>query len=619
MLLIKGFLLLAGAQSVFAKCRCAPTDECWPSTTQWNTLNSTVAGKLIHNQPLAKACYHGPGYSAAECQRVASNWTNEYWIPESPIGYSYPLVDTCPPINASSIAAYPLCELGTSPAYTIRATGADDVAAGIRFARENNVRLVIKNTGHDISQRSQGYGSLSIWTKHVKDGLHFHKQFNYSEGSCPSNWTGSAITIAGGYIWQDAYDFATKHGHVVVGGGDPTVGCIGGFLQGAGHGSLSHEFGLATDQVLEYKVVLASGETVTANACQNADLFTALRGGGGGTFGVVLSATVKTYPSRPTLYHELIVTGLNNNNNHDNTTSSAVLDATARIASKYPALVDEGFAGTAFLFTQESGPWVYSAPLIKFLGDNKDSSSSSNATAIAIAHAKEVMHREILADLLPGNGSEYLVTSEWSTHPSWAAWYASTHHTTAGNNQPLMASRFFGQAVLSGREVELAGLLGVLTTTKNNTTSTAKVGEGSSSSSTTVLFNLVSGGKVANDVRYTSVNPAWRDAYLLLQTVDMAPANADAEEVQALKADLTTRKLKAMKDLAPGTGTYLNEADPYDPDWRQDWFGEWYEQLVAIKKKYDPEGVFWCWRCVGNEGWEEVTGSALFGPLCQVD
>lgn len=57
-----------------------------------------------------------------------------------------------PPINAS-VAAYPLCELGNSPSYTIKAKDANDVAAGIKFAKENNIRLVIKYTGHDISQR----------------------------------------------------------------------------------------------------------------------------------------------------------------------------------------------------------------------------------------------------------------------------------------------------------------------------------------------------------------------------------------------------------------------------------------------------------------------------------
>ncbi|KAF2803188.1 FAD-binding domain-containing protein [Mytilinidion resinicola] len=591
-MLLKSLFLLAGAQFVFAKCKCTPADDCWPSASKWNSLNSTVEGKLVQNQPLAKACYHGPGYSAKKCQRIASNWTNEFWIPESPIGYSYPLVDTCPPINAS-VAAYPSCELGTSPAYTIKATNADDVAAGIKFAKENNVRLVIKNTGHDISQRSQGYGSLSIWIKHVKDGLHFHKKFHYSEGSCPSNWTGSAITIGGGYVWKDAYDLASKHRHVVVGGGDPTVGCIGGFLQGAGHGSLSHEFGLATDQVLEYKVILASGETVTANACQNTDLFTALRGGGGGTYGVVLSATVKTYPTRPTLYHDLTIAALGHN-------TSAVLEATARMASKYPAIVDEGFAGTAAL-TRKYGPWVYGSPFIKFL---------ANDSIEAINHAKDVMNREIINDLLPGNGTDYLVSSKWSTHPSWAAWYASTHHTSAGNSQPLMASRFFKKESLSGKEQELFDLLQILTT---------EVGAGVHTATSTVLLNIVAGGKVLNNVPYTSVNPAWREAYLVLQGIDMWPANAGSEEIQKVKEELTKRKLGAMKNLAPGTGTYVNEADPYDPDWKQDWFGDRYDQLLSIKKKYDPEDVFWCWRCVGNEGWEEVTGGALFGPLCQVN
>ncbi|KAL1857968.1 hypothetical protein Plec18170_003192 [Paecilomyces lecythidis] len=525
-----------------------------------------------------------------ECQRIASNWTNEFWIPESPIGYSYPLVNTCPPINAS-VAAYPYCELGTSPTYTIKATNADDVAAGIKFAKEENVRLVIKNTGHDISQRSQGYGSLSIWIKHIKDGLQFHEKFHYSEGSCPSNWTGSAITIGGGYVWKDAYDLASKHRHVVVGGGDPTVGCIGGFLQGAGHGSLSHEFGLATDQVLEYKVVLASGETTTANACQNTDLFTALRGGGGGTYGVVISATVKTYPTRPTLYHDLTVAGLGHN-------TSAVLEATARMASKYPAIVDEGFAGTAAL-TRKYGPWVYSAPFIKFL---------ANDSVEAINHAKDIMDREVINDLLPGNGTDYLVSSKWSIHPSWDAWYASTHHTSAGNSQPLMASRFFNKESLSGKEQELFDLLQILTT---------EVGAGVHTASSTVLLNIVAGGKVLNDVPYTSVNPAWREAYLLLQEIDMWPANAGSEEIQKVKRELTKRKLGAMKNLAPGTGTYVNEADPYDPDWKKDWFGDRYDQLLSIKKKYDPEDMFWCWRCVGNDGWEEVTGGALFGPLCQ--
>ncbi|KAL2827337.1 FAD-binding domain-containing protein [Aspergillus cavernicola] len=548
-MLLPSLVLLAGAQPVFAKCKCAPTDDCWPSVSKWTALNDTVDGKLVQNQPLAEACYQGPGYNAKQCQSIASNWADNTWLADSPIGYSYPLVDTCPPINAS-VAAYPPCELGNSPLYTIKATQAHDVAAGIKFAKENNVRLVIKNTGHDISQ------PLSIWMKTIRNGLDYHETFVSSDGSCHSDWNGSAITIGGGYVWQDAYDFAAKYDHVVVGGGDPTVGCIGGFLQGGGHGSLSHEFGLGTDQVLEYQVVLASGDIVKANACQNTDLFTALRGGGGGTYGVVLSATVKAYPTRPTLYHSLTITGLNRN-------SSAVLNATANMISKYPAIVDEGFAGTALL-TPTYGPWRYMSPFIKFL---------ANDFSAAINHAKGVMNREIVNDLLPGNGTDYHVESEWHTYPSWHAWYAATHHTSDGSKQPMMASRFFGKQSLVSQQENIAELLHILAT---------ETGEGvHTTSSSSTLLNIVAGGKVLEDAPHTSVNPAWRKAYLLLQRVDMWPANAGSQEIQQVKEELTTRKLAAMKNLASGMGTYVNEADPYDIEWKEDWFGDQYDWLVS--------------------------------------
>lgn len=218
--------------------------------------------------------------------------------------------------------------------------------------------------------------------------------------------------------------------------------------------------------------MLASGDIVIANECQNVDLFTALRGGGGGTYGVVISATVKTHPTRPTLYYDLTIVSLNHN-------SSAILEATARMASKYPEIVDEGFAGTASL-SKKYGPWVYNAPFIKFL---------SNDPIEAINHAKDVMYREIIRDLLDGNGTDYLVTSKWSTYPSWAAWYASTHHTSADNNQPLMASRLFERDHLSGRKQKLLELIQILT----NEIGTAKEAHVKSS---TVLFNIVAGGKV---------------------------------------------------------------------------------------------------------------------------
>lgn len=68
--------------------------------------------------------------------------------------------------------------------------------------------------------RSQGYGSLMIWVKYIQDGLHYQEHYTPSNGSCRSNWTDSAITVGGGYIWNDVYAVASKHGRIVVGGDD---------------------------------------------------------------------------------------------------------------------------------------------------------------------------------------------------------------------------------------------------------------------------------------------------------------------------------------------------------------------------------------------------------------
>jgi FAD/FMN-containing dehydrogenase len=82
-------------------------------------------------------------------------------------------------------------------------------------------------------------------------------------------------------------------------GSDESVGAVGGWLQGGGHGALANTLGLGADRVLQFRVVTPDGVLRVANACQHEDLFFALRGGGGGTFGVVLDATVRVAPRLP--------------------------------------------------------------------------------------------------------------------------------------------------------------------------------------------------------------------------------------------------------------------------------------------------------------------------------
>ena len=109
---------------------------------------------------------------------------------------------------------------------------------------------------------------------------------------------GPVVGIAGGETWDDVLEAVKDEYHIVTGGGR-TVSAAGGWLQGGGLSFSSREYGVGVDQVVNFRVVLTNGTAVDANACTNEDLFWALRGGGGGTFGVVTHIEYKLHPLTP--------------------------------------------------------------------------------------------------------------------------------------------------------------------------------------------------------------------------------------------------------------------------------------------------------------------------------
>ena len=103
---------------------------------------------------------------------------------------------------------------------------------------------------------------------------------------------------AGVQVW-DAYKAVHTRGLVMVAGDCATVGAAGGYTQGGGHSALSSKFGLGADQVLEWEVVDGRGRLLRASRTEYPDLYWALSGGGGGTYGVVYSLTVKAHQDFP--------------------------------------------------------------------------------------------------------------------------------------------------------------------------------------------------------------------------------------------------------------------------------------------------------------------------------
>ncbi|KAG6326121.1 hypothetical protein ID866_12968, partial [Astraeus odoratus] len=120
-----------------------------------------------------------------------------------------------------------------------------------------------------------------------------------------TNETYEALTIGAGVQWYEAYAAANDSGRSVVGGMSPgaSIGAAGGWLQGGGHSALSPSYGLGVDNAIEITVVTSTGEYLTVNDYQYSDLFWALRGGGGGTYGIVTSVTYRTYPSLPVAFY----------------------------------------------------------------------------------------------------------------------------------------------------------------------------------------------------------------------------------------------------------------------------------------------------------------------------
>ena len=143
-------------------CRKLPQDKDWPSQQVWKVLNATVGGRLIATTPLASPC-HDPNYDAAKCDALRAGWVypqTQYVLhhedPQNPANSSsfdssssivapYFQNQSCDPFTPQSSA----CKVGTYPSYAIKVTKASDAVAGMIFAQLNNVRLVIKNTGHE--------------------------------------------------------------------------------------------------------------------------------------------------------------------------------------------------------------------------------------------------------------------------------------------------------------------------------------------------------------------------------------------------------------------------------------------------------------------------------------
>ena len=290
-----------------------------------------------------------------------------------------------------------------------------------------------------------------------------------------------------------------------------TVAVGGGWGQNGGYGPMTAQYGLGVDQWLEAWVVTPDGKLRVANSRVNSDLFWAIRGGGGGTFGVVVQATWKAHPVVP-------ITGFNwyinsTLNETDPTTGLTPMSAALEyLLSQAPVLHEHGISATYYVFPTHMRCFA--------IHPGKQS---------GIANANEFWGPILdKVQSMPG-------MTPFQTRPFEFSSYREFFEGTYGElvSQPTSAEHRYDRGLIPYD----SRLLAPEHLTSPNITYALRTTGGS------LGVQIMAPGQNVGDGTDVAANPGWRRAAALVIAYKTNTTNADG-----------------LRELAPDMGTYINEA-----------------------------------------------------------
>jgi len=468
-------------------CLCTYGDPCWPDVAAFAQLESQVSQPLIYPIPTASACYPTSDPSG-NCSEVIQNWTDDIWRSSIPGSMQFPNFETFEFKNGTISACYlntsleVPCEQGNVPVIGVDARTPNDIQAAVDFAIQYNLKLVVKNTGlvkissapdyrdlhgcsrHDFLGRSAARGAFVVWTHNMKNitydatftpqGGPLNETYEGNVFSCHcahGNSTGNTIHSCNTWRWRavvrsllccelvrshdgwwNYYWRVHRRSWWLASRWRPQYSIaylwswygyqyrVGSYSQGY--------FDSGVDNAIEITVVTSTGEHLTVNDYYYSDLFWALRGGGGGTYGVITSVTYRTYESLPVASYFVQA-------NVTNTT--ALKELTARMLQLQTNLTDDGWGGYGSL---------------------------SNLTMNFLAIAPNMSIEAANASIQPW--TEYLQSpgissvAEMSPIPSWYEWYMGQFNISGGTGvDVLIATRLLSRDTTANQSVEVAEIL----------------------------------------------------------------------------------------------------------------------------------------------------------------
>lgn len=559
--------------------RIRPVDLEWPSAVEWKHFAQQVGDAFIDVESPLETCLRTR--DAEACERLFKALKNPYYL-----GDEVALTQTLGWVDAWT----------TRPSVcAVAARTSAHVAAAVNFAREKRLRLVVKGGSHSYQGTSNAADSLLVWTRRMSE-VQLHDA--YVARGCQGTPPTRAVSVGAGALWSHVYDaVTTRAGGYVQGGGCMTVG-VAGLVQSGGFGSFSKAFGTAAGSLIEAEVVTADGAVRIANACTHPDLFWALKGGGGGNFGIVTRLTLKVHPLPETF-------------------GAVNLNVKADSPAAYLRLIEFTIA-----FCERSLVNPHWGEQLRFRGDDTLAVSMvyqgltrSEAVAIwqpyldAVGAAPDLHIAFSLLKIVSTSARDF-----------WAPTFIKRTLGFITSDDREGAPR--GNVFWPGNQREAGQVLhgyGSTWLSKDLLQPDRQAALSNSLFAATrhwgVALHLNKGlaGAPAGAVaaaRDTATNPAVLDAFALLITgaheQPAYPGIAGHEPDVALarqRSALIRRAMDEVRRVAPDGGAYVSESDYFQADWQRAFWGDHYARLLAIKQRYDPDGTFFTHHGVGSESW----------------
>lgn len=562
--------------------RVRPTDPDWPSLREWENLRGRLRGQLVKIESPFRACVNTPPNAA--CDVLFKELKNPYFIGDNPA-----LTQTTGWYRAWT---------SQPSVYAVAAESAADVAAAVNFAREKRLRLVVKGGGHSYLGTSNAADSLLIWTRRMN-------AINLYDAFVPQGCDGKiaaqpAVSLGAGAIWMHVYDaVTTQAGRYVQGGGCATVG-VAGLIQSGGFGSFSKNYGTAAASLLEAEVVTADGKILVTNACRHPELFWALKGGGGGSLGVVTRITLATH-ELPARFGGLFASVTA----RDDETYRRLVARTVRFYAEHLSNTHWGemigfepgrvvkFA-LVFQGIDEDQVRALWKPYFDMV-EHTEGVSFTEAPVVVDMPARHFWDGAYYRQHLPNR----IIQDDRPGAPRDNVFWSGSLGETSQYLQDYESVWLPASLLANDRQFEFAS---ALCAAARHHTINLHLNKGLAETPSAV----------AQRVRDTAMNPIVLDACALAIVVGSAgptyPGVA-GHEPDLKKADAVAkavaRSMQELYKVAPKhqTGAYVSESSYFDREYAQSYWGANYPRLLAAKKKYDPDGLFFVHNGVGSTDW----------------